>query len=134
MSQSPSQNQSSTPSRTDDSEPETYFEEASEEWQELEERRDELALQQEAVERLDERVAKIDCDIGSGSIKISDKGIIHVKTSTPGMCEEVKQLVHGYNWPKEFDIGYETRSKCVTWPLKTDITRLVDDHQQQNTE
>lgn len=134
MSQSASGGQTGSSSETEDAGPDTYFEDATEEWLQLEERRDELALQQEAVKRLDERVAKIDCDIGSGSIEINDKGIIHVKTSTPGMCEEVKQLVHGHNWPKEFKIGYETRSQCVTWSLKTDITTLVDDYHQQLTE
>lgn len=134
MSQSPSQEQQSESAGAGQPSPDTYFDSTTEEWLQLEERRDELALQQEAVKRLDERVAKIDCDIGSGSIEISDEGVIHVKTSTPGMCEEVKQLVHGHNWPKEFKIGYETRSQCVTWSLKTDITTLVDDYHQQITE
>lgn len=134
MSQSQKQKQHSNGPSVDEDEPGTYFDNTTEEWLQLEARREELALQQEAVKRLDEQVAKIDCDIGSGSIEISDEGVIHVKTATPGMHEEVKELVHGHSWPKESKIGYDTRSQCVTWSLKTDITRLVDDYHQEITE
>jgi hypothetical protein len=121
-------------SEVEKGDPDTYFDDTSAEWRQLEEKRDELALRQEALRRLDERVAKIDCDIGGASIKINDEGVIHVKTSTPDICDEIEQLLHGYSWPKEFQIGYETRSKCVTWSLKTDIGTLVDDYHQQITE
>jgi hypothetical protein len=113
--------------------PNTYFDDTSTKWRQLEDKRDELALQQEALRRLDERVAKIDCNIGGGSIEISDEGAIHATTSTPDICDKVEQLLHRYSWPKEFQIGYETRSKCVTWSLKTDMETLVDDHQQRIT-
>lgn len=134
MSQSPSHNPASSSSDTEDAGSGTYFDDTAEKRAELEEQKEELALRQEALQRLDERVAKIDCDLGGASLDISDDGTIHVHTSTPDMGEEVKQLIHGYRWPKMFDIGYDTRSQCITWSLKTDIDTLVDDHHQRSTE
>jgi len=134
MSESPSQGQTGRSSETGDAGHGTYFEDVTEKWTDLEEQREELERQQEALQQLDERVAKIDCDIGGASLEIDDDGIIEVSTSTPEMGEEVKQLVHGYSWPKKSAIGYDTRSECVTWSLKTDIETLVDDHQRLITE
>jgi hypothetical protein len=134
MSQSPSRSRSEGQPEAGSGGPDTYFEDSTEEWTQLEEQREELAVRQEVLRRLDERVAKIDQDIGSASIEINDNSIIHVQTSTPDMCDEVKQLVHGYSWPRKSDIGYDTCSQCVTWSLKTDIDSLVEDHQQQIAE
>jgi len=134
MSQSQSTGRSENGPSVDDTGPDTYFEDTTEEWTQLEEQREELALRQDALRRLDEQVAKIDQDIGGGSIDIDEDGIIHVQTSTPDMCDEVKQLVHGHSWPRKSAIGYDTRSRCITWSLKTDIDSLVDDYNQQITE
>lgn len=134
MSESQSEDQTDRSSETDHTGDGTYFEDVTEKWTDLEEQREELERQQEALQQLDERVAKIDCDIGGASLEIDDGGIIEVSTSTPEMGEEVKQLVHGYSWPKKSAIGYDTRSECVTWSLKTDIETLVDDHQRLITE
>jgi hypothetical protein len=134
MSESPSEDQTGRSSETDHTGDGTYFEDVTEKWTDLEEQREELKMRQEALRLLDERVAKIDCDIGGASLEIDDDGIIEVSTSTPEMCEEVKQLVHGYSWPKKSAIGYDTRSECVTWSLKTGIETLVDDHQRLITE
>lgn len=109
-----------------------YFQDVVDEWQHLGEEQKKLQRRQEALAQLDERVSKIDCDLGGATVEITDGGIVTVSTSTPDMCEEVKSLIRDYSWPKKSAIGYDTRSECVTWTLKTDIETLFNDHQQMH--
>ena len=50
--------------------------------------------------------------------------------STPQFPEEVKSMLHDFQWPRKFATGYDTMLRCLTWSLKTDIETLIEDHQR----
>lgn len=108
-----------------------YFADAQGEYQSLEERREELAEKQRMLVALDTLISIIDCDLGSASLTIKEDGTVVAKTSTPKLSEEVKTVITDYNWSKKFDIGYDTRSKCITWSLKSTVETLTAGHSEK---
>lgn len=120
---------SDNPHRDQDRYPATHHDEVESKLSEIQGEIDRLQRQQEAIEKLATQVTKIDCDIGSGTITF-DGDTIKVNLSDPNFSDDVKFLVNEYNWPRQMDNGYETRSQVLTWTLWTDLETLVKDHQR----
>lgn len=118
---------------TDETPPDTYFDDATSRWRELEEEREDLKKKQRALEQIDEEVAKIDRDIGSGSIEIND-GTIWVRVSAPDMSEEVRDLIHEHAWDIEQHISYDMAGACIIWSLKSNISTMVAHHTRRTAE
>lgn len=104
-----------------------YYEDVTDLCTAFQTRHEQLRQKRQALIELDSRVSKIDCDLGGANLTISDN-IITVTTSTPDMAPEMRSLLNDYSWPRQFDIGYDTRSGCIQWTLETDLATLVDDH------
>lgn len=122
-------NSDSTPS-TSSTDTELYFDDAEALAQQYREERTAIKRKEAALATLSERLETIDCDIGGANLDINDDGIITVSMLTPQFPEEVKSMLHDFQWPRKFATGYDTMSRCLTWGLKTDIETLVEDHQR----
>ena len=107
-----------------------YFDDAEALAQQYREERNAIKRKEAALATLCERLETIDCDIGGANLNIDDDGTITVSMSTPQFPEEVKSMLHDYQWPRKFATGYDTMSRCLTWSLKTDIETLIEDHQR----
>jgi len=107
-----------------------YFEDAQTLHDEYRDQRAAIRRKQAALEDLCGRLAHIDCDIGTASLGIDNDGTISVVISTPRFPDEVKSILHDFQWPRKFDNGYDTMSRCLTWSLKTDIDTLIEDHER----
>ncbi|MFD1570108.1 MULTISPECIES: hypothetical protein [Haloferacaceae] len=119
-------NSDNTPASSTD----LYFEDAQTLHDEYSEQRAAIRRKQAALEALCERLAHIDCDHGSASLEIDNDGTITVGISTPKFPDEVKSILHDFQWPRKFATGYDTMSECLTWSLKTDIETLIEDHER----
>lgn len=111
----------------------TYFDDTTSKWREIEDERTELKRKQDVLEQIDGEVAKIDRDIGSGSIEIDD-GVIWVRVSAPDMCDEVRDLVHEHAWDMEQNISYDMAGACIIWSLKANISTMMDHYSQKAAE
>lgn len=109
---------------------ELYFDDAEALAQQYREERTAIKRKEAALATLCERLETIDCDIGGATLDIDGDGTITVSMSTPQFPEEVKSMLHDFQWPGKFATGYDTMSRCLTWSLKTDIETLIEDHER----
>jgi hypothetical protein len=109
---------------------ELYFDDAEALAQQYREERAAIKQKEAALATLCERLETIDCDIGGATLDIDADGIITVSMSTPQFPEEVKSILHNFQWPRKFATGYDTMTRCLTWSLKTDIETLIEDHER----
>jgi len=107
-----------------------YFEDAQTLYDEYRDQRETIARKQDALAALSNRLETIDCDLGSASLEINTDGTIAVGMAMSEFPDEVKSLLHDYQWPRKFDNGYDTMSRCLTWSLETDIETLIEDHER----
>ncbi|TKX45578.1 hypothetical protein EXE41_11190 [Halorubrum sp. SD690R] len=122
-------NSDNTPT-TSSTDTELYFDEAEALAQQYREERNAIKRKEAALTTLSNRLETIDCDIGGATLDIDADGIITVSISTPQFPEEVKSMLHDFQWPRKFATGYDTMSRCLTWSLKTDIETLIEDHER----
>ncbi|MBP1923666.1 hypothetical protein J2751_002711 [Halorubrum alkaliphilum] len=107
-----------------------YFDDAEALAQQYREKRDTIKRKEAALTALSKRLETIDCDIGGANLDIDDDGVITVSISSPRFPDEVKSMLHDFQWPRKFATGYDTMSRCLTWSLKTDIETLIEDHER----
>lgn len=107
-----------------------YFDDAEALAQQYREKRETIKRKEAALAALSKRLETIDCDIGGANLDIDNDGVITVSMSTPQFPEEVKSMLHDFQWPRKFATGYDTMSRCLTWSLKTDVETLIEDHER----
>jgi len=121
---------SSDTTPTSSTDTDLYFEDAQTLYDEYRDQRETIAQKQDALAALSNRLETIDCDLGSASLEINNDGTIVVGMATSEFPDEVKSLLHDFQWPRKFTNGYDTMSRCLTWSLETDIETLIEDHKR----
>ena len=125
---------------TDDTESESFYYDSVADYTELvEEKITALEAQKEAISTLAERVATVDCDVGTASMEFAEHHELKTVTvvlTAYGHPDEVEQIVEGYNWDKRreverVEIGSDEcdtvgGSTSFQWTLKASIEALAE--------